>query len=555
MPPALSQNLALAADRWRALPGGLRTLLVLGAVVAVLVTGIMYALNNVFVDYQVLFANLAAEDVSAVVEALRTAKVPYKVGRNGEVLVAESRVHEWRLKLASQGMPSGGGVGFEIFDKNQFGLTDFSQRLNFQRALQGELARTISQLKEVQHARVHLALPAPRVFSSQDKQPSASVVLRLRPGSALRQDQIRGIVHLVTAAVDGLSPDRVTLVESTGRMLASGLDRIGGLSANQQEARTQAETDVERRIQSILEPIVGVGHSAVRVAALVNLDQIERTEERFDPKPLVRTQQKSTEATQGNSTQPTTVGQPPQEKAAESLANTKSQRETENTTYEIARTVEKVVVTPGDVKRLSVAVLLDVPTVNGTRTPRPEAEIEGIKRLIASAAGVRTDRKDELEILQVPFDPTVSPVDQPGVGAQGPAGKQASKYQLPIWAYGAAAGAAVLIVVFMLWRGRRRRALVRAVTAAIEADGATSPALPQPRSAAAIATAAIAAASPAAMSAVPAEPETPVSALELKSKSPEHEMLKARVIAAAKNHPEQMAEILRSWMVARARNA
>ena len=542
MPPALAQILAMLGERWRALSGGLRALLVGAAAITALVTGGMYAVTHVFVDYQVLFSNLAPEDAGAVVEALRAAKVPYRLGKNGEVLVPESRVHEQRLRLASQGIPSGGGVGFEIFDKNQFGLTDFSQRLNFQRALQGELARTIGQLKEVQHARVHLALPAPRVFASHDKQPSASVVLRLRAGATLRPDQVRGIVHLVTAAVDGMSPDRVTVVESTGRMLASGLDRVGGLSANQQEARAHAEQDVERRIQSILEPIVGMGHSAVRVAAIVNLDQIERTEERFDPKPLVRQQIRSNEQSQGTSSQPTTVGEPPREKAAENLANTKSQRETENTTYEIARTVERVVVTPGDVKRLSVAVLLDVPVVNGTRTPRPDAEVERIKKLVASAAGIRSERDDELEVLQVPFDPTVAPgTDAPGTGT-GTTTATKPLLKLPVWAYGAAAAVAVAIVGFLFMRSRkRRRVLLQTVTAAIESDG-TAPPL-------AVAAARAAAGLPPA----PGEAE-PVNPLELKSKAPEHEALKARVIAAAKDHPEQMAEILRSWMVAR-RNA
>jgi flagellar M-ring protein FliF len=532
VPPALGQTLAPITERWQALSGGLRSLITVGAVGAVLVIGGMWVMNNVFVDYQVLFGNLSAEDASAVIDALRTAKVPYTVGKNGEVLVPEPRVHEWRLRLASQGVPSGGAVGFEIFDKNQFGLTDFSQRLNFQRALQGELARTIGQLKEVQLARVHLALPAPRVFSAQDKPPSASVVLRLRPGAALRPDQVRGIVHLVTASVEGLSPDRVTVVESSGRMLASGVDRMGGLSTNQQEARTLVEQDVERRVQSLLDPIVGVGRSAVRVAALVNLDRIERTEERFDPKPLVRTQHRATEQTQGNSLQPTAVGEPP--KPAENTANTRSQRESEQTTYEIARTVEKTLVTPGDVKRLSVAVLLDVPIVNGVRAPRPDPEIERIKRLVASAAGVRAERNDEIEVLQVSFDPTVAPSEPTGA-APVPAAKPAFR-QLPAWAYAVAAAVAVLVIGFLLWRARRRqRALLDAVTAAIDgADADAKTALPAVR--------------PRAGAPADAELPAPVDPLQLRARAPEQEALKARVIAAAKEHPDRMAQIIRAWM-------
>lgn len=544
MPPAVSQTLARFSQSWQAAPRGLRRLVIVGALAVALVAGLVYAMNSVFVTYQILFANLSAEDAASVVEQLRQARVPYSVGRNGEVLVPEAQVHEWRLRLASQGMPSS-GVGFEIFDKNQFGLTDFSQRLNFQRALQGELARTIAQLKEVQHARVHLALPAPRVFSSQDKPASASVVLRLRPGAALRADQIRGIVHLVTAAVEGLSPERVTVLESSGRMLASGLDRVGALSAGQQEARGLAEHDIERRIQTILDPIVGVGRSAVRVSALVNLDQIERTEERFDPKPMVRSQNKASEQTQGTSSQPTAAGEaakpaeatksgeaPP--RPAENSATTRTQRDTEQTTYEIARTIEKTVVTPGDVKRMSVAVLLDIPVVNGTRTPRPEAELERIKRLVASAAGVRAERNDEIEVQQLAFDPTVAPGENhPTVATPAPR----PALRLPVWGYFAAAGVAVVVIAFVLWRARRRRsALITAVTAALESAGPEDKpmATPAPR-----------------QQDLPA----PVDPLEFRPRSPEQETLKARVIAAAVEHPDQMAEILRAWMASRPRTA
>src|SRR5919109_3356948 len=201
MPPALADALTLTLERWNALSARVRVLVVAGVGAGLLVALSMWAMTTVFIDYHVLFSNLSAEDAGAVVETLRAGHVPHRVGEGGQVLVPAGQVHEWRLKLASQGVPSGGSVGFEIFDKNSFGMTDFSQRLNFQRALQGELARTIGQLKEVQQARVHLALPAPRVFASQDRAPSASVVLRLRPGAMLRPDQVRGIVHLVTSSV------------------------------------------------------------------------------------------------------------------------------------------------------------------------------------------------------------------------------------------------------------------------------------------------------------------------------------------------------------------
>lgn len=531
MPPALADTLSTLADRWAALPQRLRTLLIVAVAGAAVIGLGSYAASQLFVDYQILFSNLSTEDAEAVVDALREGRVPYRVATGGQVLVPASRVHEWRLRLASQGVPSGGNVGFEIFDKNQFGLTDFSQRLNFQRALQGELARTIGELREVAHARVHLALPAPRVFSAQDKSPSASVVLRLRPGAILRPDQVRGIVHLVTAAVEGLSPDRVTVIDSAGRVLASGLDRALGVSAAQQEARSVIEQETERRIQSLLDPIVGSGRSAVRVAALVNLDQIERTEERFDPKPLVRTQSKTSENTQGTSSQPTIVGANEQ-KADPTSATTKTQRETEQTTYEIARTVERTVVTPGDVRRLSVAVLLDVPLVNATRTPRTDEELERIKRLVASAAGIRADRKDELEVQQVPFDPTAIAPGEPAPQAA-PA---ARPLRMPVsWTIGVAIAAAVLgLAVLLYWRVRRRqRALVGAVSAALANDVEEE-------------SEAHAHVSAPEVSGAPAS----IVPLDLKPKS-DKDALRDRITAAAREHPGEMANVLRAWMVRR----
>src|ERR1043166_7767559 len=308
MPPQIAALLGRAAEMWAGLSARMRVVVVAAAAVALAIGLGLWAATSMLVDWQVVFSNLTREDAAAVTDALRAGHVPFKVAEGGQVLVPGARVHEWRLKLASAGVPSGGNVGFDIFDKNQFGLTDFAQRLNYQRALQGELARTIGQLREVQQARVHLAIPAPRVFSSQDKPSSASVVLRLRPGAALRPEEVRGIVHLVTAAVEGLSPERVTVVDTGGRVRASGQDqRPGGLSGSQLDARSAIEQDIERRIQGLLDPIVGAGRSAVRVSALVNFDQIERTEERFDPKTLVRNQSKSKEQTQGASSQPTAV--------------------------------------------------------------------------------------------------------------------------------------------------------------------------------------------------------------------------------------------------------
>ena len=553
MPPALTETVGTLGSRWRGLPGGLRVLIVLAVVGVALGGAITWSVNNaVFEEYQVLFSNLSPEDAGAVVEALRTAKVPYRTGDGNQVLVPASRVHEWRMRLASQGVPSGGTVGFEIFDKNQFGLTDFSQRLNYQRALQGELARTIGQLREVQAARVHLALPAPRVFASQDKPASASVVLRLRSGAQLRADQVRGIVHLVTAAVEGLTPERVTVVETGGRVLASGQDRGPGVSGNQSESRNGIEHEIERRVQSLLDPIVGAGHSAVRVSAAVNFDQIERTEERFDPKPLVRSQTKTSETAQGSSSQPTTVGTGTSARTEAASASNQSKRDNEQTNYEIARTVERTVVAPGDVRRLSIAVLLDVPVVNNNRTPRGDEEIQRIKKLVASAAGVREDRKDEVEILQVPFDPTVA---APGDAAGGPgAERPASRPPVWIWAAAGAVGGLLLggLGFFFMRSKRRKTALQDAVIAAVAADESLGALID---SGGAAPAGVGGAPSPELVAAATRDPGTrssePIIPLNLRPKLTPPDVLRERIRAAAREHPDEVAQILRAWIVKR----
>jgi len=530
MPTQIAAILGRAAETWAGLSNRARIAIAGAGIVALLVGLVIWTMSALIVDWQVLYSNLSQDDAAAVTEALRAGHVPFKLADGGQVLVPGARVHEWRLKLASAGVPSGGNVGFEIFDKNQFGLTDFAQRLNFQRALQGELARTIGQLREVQQARVHLALPAPRVFASQDRPASASVVLRLKPGATLRADQVRGIVHLVTASVEGLAPDRVTVVDSNGRMLASGLDRAGGLSGNQQEARGSTEQEIERRIQTLLDPIVGPGRSAVRVSAALNFDQIERTEERFDPKTLVKSQTKSTENMSGSSSQPTTMtGDAKGVVAApQATATNRTQRDTEQTTYEIARTVEKTVVAPGDVRRLSIAVLLDVPMVNGVRTPRTDEDLDRIKRLVASAAGVRTDRQDDLEIAQVPFDPGVA---APGDTTTTPTTTTTlPNLALPVtvrqvpWTW--VAGLVMALVVFaalMMRARRRRRAMESAMGAAFDGHNV----LPS------------------------AEASAPEPELELPDFTVEEPGIKKQVLKVAKEHPDEMAQLLRVWMFRR----
>ncbi|MBI4610304.1 MAG: flagellar M-ring protein FliF [Candidatus Rokubacteria bacterium] len=520
MPPRLEMLLVAARAKWATLPSRTRWSLLV-AVGALGLTVTLLSLLSGPRDFQILFANLPPEDATAVTEALRQARVPTRLAEGGkQILVSAAQVHEWRLKLASQGLPSAGSPGFELFDKSQFGTTDFAQRLNFQRALQGELARTIGQVREVLQARVHLAMPAPRLFSTQDRPASASVVVRLKPGTALRPDQVRGIVHLVSGAVEGLSPDRVTVLDTSGRVLGSGADRsVGGLSGSQQEARATLEAEIERRVQTLLDPVVGPGHSAVRVAAHVNFDQVERTEERFDPNSVVKQETRSNESSQGTSSQPSGVPGPESPQTPLNASNSRTQREAEQITYEISRTVQKTVVAPGEVKRLSVAVLLDTPIVQGKRPARTPAEIERIRRLVQKAAGILPDRGDEVEVAEIPFDVTQVPEREPSAPATRPA------RAIPSWAWTALSLAVAVSVALVLLEARRRRKIFEEAVAASAVLNAPAP-LEAPE---------------------PIEEKFAPEPLELKQK----DMMKQRVLAAAKQHPDEVVQLLRVWMLKR----
>src|SRR3989454_5421082 len=244
--------------------------------------------------YRPLFTNLAERDASAIVEALRAEKVPFRLEDGGRaILVPAERLYELRLALASHGLPGGGGVGFELFDRQTLGQTDFLQRLNYQRALQGELGRTIGQLGGVEAARVHLALPERSLFVAEDRRPSASVVVKLVQGRTLSAAQIDGIVHLVAASVEGLQPEAVTVVDEAGRILTS--DRRGAEAAGTSNAPLEIQQAVERgaeeRIESMLGAVVGRDKVVARVAASLDFSRVERTEETYDPdRTAIRTQ-------------------------------------------------------------------------------------------------------------------------------------------------------------------------------------------------------------------------------------------------------------------------
>ncbi len=333
--------------------------------------------------YRPLFTNLAEQDASAIVEALRAEKVPFRLEDGGRaILVPAERLYELRLALASRGLPEGGSVGFELFDRQTLGQTDFLQRLNYQRALQGELARTISRLDGVESARVHLALPERSLSVGEGRRPSASVVVKLAPGRALSVAQIDGIVHLVAASVEGLAADGVTVVGEGGRMLTT--DRRGGETLGASSGTLEMQASIERqlaeRVESMLAPVVGREKAIARVAATLEVARVERTEETYDPeRTALRTQRTTRE----------------------------QERRDESQSYEVSKVVSHTVAPAGVVKQLSVAVLIDG-TYTGAGaarkfTPRPAEELTRLKELVKNAVGFSEARGDRIEITSVPF--------------------------------------------------------------------------------------------------------------------------------------------------------
>lgn len=399
----------------------------MGIVAALVLAGfvVMFLWANK-VDYQILFTSLSSEDAGNIVEKLREKRIPYKLSEGGStVLVPVENVYELRLSLANEGLPVGGHVGFEIFDQTNFSTTEFVQRLNYQRALQGELTRTISEFREVEQARVLLVMPKDSLFIEDSKPPSASVFLKLK--SSLSSEKIGGIVHLVANAVEGLSSDQVTVVDSAGRVLfkgASQADETALIASNKLEYQQELETQISQRVESMLERIVGTGKAIVRVSAEVDFDQVDLSEEKFDPdSSVVRSMQRRVESSAKNRTDDSTVrlentpeGTLPIQGGETGKAS--SRKEDEVINYEINRVSRRVIKPSGSMKRLSVAAVVDgtyetFSGEDGTEKkkyiPRTKQELEEFEKIVKRAMGFDADREDEVYVgsmaLSLPESP------------------------------------------------------------------------------------------------------------------------------------------------------
>ncbi len=375
-------------------------------------------------EYRVLYAGLSQSDAGVVVTRLREQRVPFQYDEAGGVVkVPAGKIHETRMALAEENLPAGGGLGFEIFDRSSLGVTNFVQKVNFLRALQGELARTISQLHTVESARVHIVMPDKSLFAGDKREPSASVVVNLAGGGNLPKRQVNSIVHLVARAVEGLDAKNVTVVDTRGNILAGGQDDSDSdlLTASQQEFETSLERRIERRIETMLAKVVGPGRAVARVDVDLNMRRVERTREVFDPEKQVersvrRVKESNESGLSSTGGVPGVQSNVPESERAENTRNSggrdgrKSSRVSETVNFEIDKTIERTVEPVGEIQRISAAVMVDGTYTGGADAAsrkfqaRSQAEIDNFTQLVSAAIGLKKQRGDTVKIVSVPFN-------------------------------------------------------------------------------------------------------------------------------------------------------
>ncbi len=400
---------------WRRLGANQKVTLVLSVVVFAAATAGVLAWSG-RPDYVLLYSNLAAEDAWSVVEALNKQGVPYKFSQNGSAIHVPSRdVYRLRLSLAASGLPRASEPGYEIFDrKGGFGISDFVQQVNYQRALEGELARTIADLEDVERARVHLTMPKETLFREDAPKTTASVAVALAHGKTLDEREIAGITHLVASSVPRLSADDVTIVDASGRILTApeeeDVGTMAGPTRRELETQRRIEDYLARKTQSLLEGALGAGHAIVKVNAELDFRRVEEMRETYDPENVViRSEERAEES-----------GDNPQN-AERSVTN-----------YEMNRSVQKILGSAGAIKRISVAAFVDGKWALPAGAPKNAAlaykarapeEMEKLTALVQTAVGYDAARGDRVELVNVPFERAgaAAPAGGEGVVAGGAA--------------------------------------------------------------------------------------------------------------------------------------
>ncbi len=402
--------------------------LLIGVPAILFVGMLLFILLSSKARYEVLYSHLEEKDAAEVATELKKENIPYRVSSKDNfvmVLVPSEKVYDTRLTLAGQGLPRGSGVGYEIFDQPKWGTTDFTQKVNYKRALEGELQRTIGNLQQIQTARVSIVIPEPELFTEKEKPTTASVVLDMKSDAILKKEQVRGIVHLVAASVEGLKPENVEVIDSKGNILSgfiqeeaednnqeavnggSSLTQQAKLTLHEMEVRQNFEKDLERKVTAMLTKVMGGNNRiAVSVSAELNFDKTEADSEVFEPvvdgQGIARSTQTKKEQYVGDGGFPSNVvgGVPGTDTnipgyQAISGSNSQYSKEENTTNFEINRTVKHNVMAPGSPKRISIGVFVD--------NLQPQ-QVMAIKSAVVAAAGLDLNRGDQVDVENMPFD-------------------------------------------------------------------------------------------------------------------------------------------------------
>ena len=428
---ALLDSLQRSKDNFLALPGPQK--LLYASVVLLVAASVMYTvyISNQ-VEYVPLFSRLSEGEMGTIVETLKKKKMPYQLSASGSLSVPKEQLYDIRLTLAAEGIPRGSGSGFEIFDQQKLGSTEFVQKINYQRALQGELARTINQMDEVMESRVHLALPEESLFLEDRKPPSAAVVLKLNPGARLNQRQTQGIVHLVASSIKGLEEDRVSILSTDGQVIFKKNPTDNGLQATgtQLEYKNQVEENLRQKLQSMLEQVLGSNRVISRVTADLDFSQTRIEQESFDPdSSVVRSHHRKVENHEGADAGPKGNADTPinvESKLAEGQTKEqakKQNRQQETVNYEMNHINRKTVQASGTIKKLSVAVLVDglyenkpdaAGQVKSVFVGRAPEQLKSLEEIVKKAVGYDDARGDQISVSNVPFSADLGPMDEVG---------------------------------------------------------------------------------------------------------------------------------------------
>lgn len=541
---------------------------ILTAIVAV-VAGLFYGVRwNHDRNLRPLFTNVSEEDSGALVEKLKAANVEYKVGPNGVILVPEDRVPELRLQMAAAGLPRTGRIGFELFDKTNLGTTEFAEQVNYRRALEGELERSVMAIAEVERARVHLTFGKDSVFLESRQPAKASVMIKLKPGAQLSQKNVLGITHLAASAVEGLMPEAVSVLDMDGNLLNKPKrpgEEQDGTSDEAIQYRQTLEKETMTKIRSTLDPLLGADKYRAGVSIECDYSSGEQSEEVFDPDRSVMVSSQKSEDVSGSATSggvPGTASNLPRATGKIAGGNAGVSRRTENLAFQTSRLVKHVKLPQGGVKRISVAVLLD----QGMRwegvgsgakrvfdVPSPE-RIKVVKDVIAGVIGVRQDRGDVVLVETLPFDAALTappPPDprqpaKPGTpsGLQLPSWMQPllKKAPLPVW-IGAAACVFVVLLVGMFWFLRRKKPKAAPAGEVVEQKQVVAP----EEAARAFAEKAHAQLEQNDEERERAELEV-LAALKVPPTTKKGEVLRKHISDSANKDPEAVARLLRTWL-------